>query len=239
MDPVRNITISIVIPVLGETTVLATLLDVLRSLDDDPLEIIVVDGTNEPGVTECCRNHACIHLNTRSGRAHQMHAGALQSSGNVIWFLHADTRPSADSIEAIRRAVRAGAVGGYFRFRFTGNPAWYKSLIASLINFRCRFGVPYGDQGLFIRKTTYLQTGGFPDIALFEEVTLVRAARASGRFVRLDGSIGVSPRHWERDGWIRRTVGNRLLVFGFMLGLSPNRLARFYRFAAQEERAKC
>ena len=86
-----------------------TLLDVLRSLDDDPLEIIVVDGTNEPGVTECCRNHACIHLNTRSGRAHQMHAGALQSSGNVIWFLHADTRPSADSIEAIRRAVRAGA----------------------------------------------------------------------------------------------------------------------------------
>jgi rSAM/selenodomain-associated transferase 2 len=239
VDPVRNINISVVIPVLGETSVLSALLDALRALDDKPLEIIVVDGTGNPTVAECCRHHACVYLNARTGRAHQMHTGALQASGNVVWFLHADAQPAQDSFEAIRRAVRAGAIGGYFRFRFTGKPTWYKSLIASLINIRCRVGTPYGDQGLFMRKTTYLQTGGFPDIALFEEVTLVRAARAAGRFVRLDGTIGVSPRHWERDGWIRRTLGNRLLAIGFMLGLSPKRLARYYRFAAQKEQIEC
>ena len=107
MEPVRNINISIVIPVLGETSVLSTLLDTLQSLDDKPLEIIVVDGSDNPAITDCCGRFACTHLNARAGRGHQMHTGALQVSGNVIWFLHADAQPSPDSIEAIRRAVRA------------------------------------------------------------------------------------------------------------------------------------
>jgi len=239
MRPVRNINISIVIPVLGDTRTLSKLLEILRSLDDQPLEIIVVAGAGDPAVTECCRRFDSICLNARVGRGHQLHRGALQASGNVIWFLHADAEPPRDAIESIRRAVRAGAIGGYFRFRFAGKPAWYKSLIATLINIRCRFGIPYGDQGLFIRKKDYLQAGGFADTALFEEVPLVRATRAAGRFVQLDVPIGVSPRRWERDGWIRRTVENRLLAIGYMLGLSPDTLARYYHPAAHEEQPEC
>ncbi len=239
MKPVHNIKISIVIPVLGDTPALATLLDALQVLDDEPLEVIVVDGADHPAVAECCRRHDCIYMKTRAGRGHQLHTGALRASGTVIWFLHADADPTLDSIESIRRAVRAGAIGGYFRFRFTGRPAWHKSLITTLVNIRCRFGTPYGDQGLFFRKADYLQAGGFPDTALFEEVPLVRAARAAGRFVALDAPIGVSPRHWERDGWIRRTLGNRLLAIGYMFGLSPDTLARYYRFAAHKEQPEC
>jgi rSAM/selenodomain-associated transferase 2 len=239
MEPARNINISIVIPVLEDTPMLSTILDALESLDHEPLEVIVVDGANDLIVADCCRRHGCINLNARAGRGHQLHIGALRASGNVIWFLHADAEPPRDSIESIRRAVRAGAIGGYFRFRFTGKPAWHKSLFAALINVRCRFGTPYGDQGLFIRKTDYLQAGGFPDTALFEEVPLVRAARSAGRFVQLDTPIGVSPRRWERDGWIRRTLGNRLLAFGYMLGLSPDTLARYYRFTAHKEQPEC
>ena len=239
MKPVRNINISIVIPVLGDTPLLATLLNTLWSLDDKPFEIIVVDGADNPDVAACCRRLGCLRLNTQAGRGHQLHSGAERASGNVIWFLHADAEPPRDAIESIRRAVRAGAIGGYFRFRFIGQATWYKSLIAMLINIRCRFGTPYGDQGLFFRKSDYLQVGGFPDAVLFEEVPLVRAVRSAGRFVPLDTSIGVSPRRWERDGWIRRTLSNRLLAIGYMLGLSPDTLARYYRFAAHEEQPEC
>lgn len=239
MEPVHNINISIVIPVLGDTPALSALLDTLKSLDDPPLEIIVVDGADDPTLTDCCRHNSCIRLNTRAGRGHQLHSGALQASGNIIWFLHADAEPPADAIESIRRAVRAGAIGGYFRFRFTGKAKWYKSLLSALINLRCRFGTPYGDQGLFIRKTDYLNVGGFPDAALFEEVPLVRAARSAGRFVQLDTPIGVSPRRWERDGWIRRSLGNRLLAAGYMLGLPPETLARYYRDAVHREQPEC
>jgi rSAM/selenodomain-associated transferase 2 len=239
MKPVHNINISIVIPVLGDTPELSALLNTLWSLDDKPLEIIVVDGANNPAVTDCCRQLNSICLNTRAGRGHQLHSGALRASGNVIWFLHADAEPTQDAIESIRRAVRAGSIGGYFKFHFIGQRAWYKSVIARLINIRCRFGTPYGDQGLFIRKSDYMQAGGFPDTNLFEEVPLVRAARSAGLFVQLDAPIGVSPRRWERDGWIRRTLGNRLLAIGYMLGLSPNTLARYYRFTAQEEQPEC
>lgn len=239
MNPVRNINISIVIPVLGDTPVLSTLLNTLWLLNDKPLEIIVVDGANDPAVTDCCRQFNSLYLHARPGRGHQLHSGALRASGNVIWFLHADAEPTQDAIESIRRAVRAGAIGGYFKFRFMGQPTWYKSVLAILINIRCRFGTPYGDQGLFIRKTDYMQAGGFPDTILFEEVPLVRAARSAGLFVQLDAPIGVSPRRWERDGWIRRTLGNRLLALGYMLGLSPNTLARYYRFTAQEEPTEC
>ena len=72
----------------------------------------------------------CFYLTTRAGRGHQLHTGAQQASGSVLWFLHADAEPSARSLESIRRAVRAGALGGYFRFRFTGRPA-------RLNNFPC------------------------------------------------------------------------------------------------------
>lgn len=237
MDSPHNINVSIVIPVLGDAPLLSMLLHAVVSLDDEPFELIVVDGANDTAVAEHCQNLGCISLNTRAGRGHQLHSGAQRASGDVIWFLHADAEPPRDAIESIRRAVRAGAIGGYFRFRFAGKITWYKSWIAKLINVRCRFGTPYGDQGLFIRKIEYLRAGGFPDTALFEEVPLVRAARASGRFVQLDASIGVSPRRWERDGWIRRTLGNRLLAIGYMLGLSPDTLARYYRMNAHEERA--
>ena len=122
-----------------------------------------------------------------------------------------------------------GAVGGHFRFRFSGAPAWRKRLLAALINLRVRLGVPYGDQGLFATRAAYASAGGFPDVPLFEEVPLVRGLRRCGRFATLDLAIGVSERRWVHDGWIRRTFENRLLAIAYMAGVSPQRLARRYR----------
>ena len=239
MEPSQNIRISIVIPVLNDTPALGALLLKIAAFKDQPLEIIVVDSAGDPAAAECCKQHHCSVVNSDKGRGNQLHAGAQRATGDVLWFLHADAEPPAHGIEAIRRAIRAGAVGGYFCFAFTGQRVWYKALLEHLINIRSRFGVPYGDQGLFIRQSIYLQTGGFPDSALFEEVPLVRAARRSGRFVALKTVIGVSPRRWERDGWIRRTLGNRLLALGYMLGISPATLARYYGLIKHQEQPEC
>lgn len=220
--------ISLVIPVLGDHAQLRELLDRVRDLTTKPFETIIVDGGDDQSIAALCDRYGCVYLSTRRGRGHQLHAGAMRSSGAVIWFLHADAQPPAQAIEKIRDGIDAGLVGGYFRFRFAGPRALHKSLLASLINLRCRFGIPYGDQGLFIRRSTYLDIGGFDDVPLFEEVRFVRAARAAGRFKALDVELGVSARRWERDGWLRRTLQNRSLAAGHLLGISSTRLARIY-----------
>jgi rSAM/selenodomain-associated transferase 2 len=222
-------TVSVIIPVVGDSEGLAKLLDYLTRLDSPPQEIVVVDGGAGARCRSLARRFRCIYVATRPGRGHQLHAGALRASGDVLWFLHADARPPTNGIPLIRAQCVAGQTGGWFRFRFAGRRAWYKSLLEGLINWRTRFGVPYGDQGLFMSRVAYDAVGGFADVPLFEEVALVRALRRRGGFGAVPAAIGVSPRRWERDGWLHRTLANRLLALAFALGVSPHRLARRYR----------
>jgi rSAM/selenodomain-associated transferase 2 len=231
--------ISLVVPVLDDTDALQVLLEGVRRSPEQPFEIIVADASGRDGCRKVCENFGCIRLQTRAGRGHQLHAGAMRATGDAIWFLHADAAPPDDAIARIHDDLVAGNVGGFFRFSFAGPHAWHKSLLATLINLRCRFGIPYGDQGLFINRATYIETGGFDDAPLFEEVRFVRAARVAGRFIPVDATIGVSPRRWERDGWLRRTLHNRWLAFGHMVGVSPERLARRYRQPADKRTARC
>ena len=229
--------ISLVIPVLDDHHALVELLRTIRTLEPPPAEVIVVDAGADDRVASTCNRFGCTRLQTRAGRGHQLHAGALRASGDILWFLHADARPDPGAVAEIRDRMQTGAAGGFFRFRFTGSPAWHKSALAALINIRCRFGVPYGDQGLFVRRSVYVASPGFADAPLFEEIPLVRAARAAGPFAALNATVGVSPRRWERDGWLRRTLHNRLLALGYMLGVPPERLAR--RYDGDRESARC
>ena len=235
----RKPRISVVVPVLGDLPALRELLVSVRRMSPAPFEVIVVDGGEDRSVASLCNRYGCIRLRTRSGRGHQLHAGAMRAGGDAIWFLHADAEPGPDALDRIREQIEAGAVGGYFRFQFNGENTWYKSLLAMLINLRCRIGIPYGDQGLFIRRANYPETAGFADVPLFEEVQFVRGARKAGRFCRIDAPLGVSARRWERDGWLRRTLQNRMLAFGYMLGVSPARLARRYDGRQDKRPAQC
>ncbi len=227
--------LSVVIPVLGDAATLGRLLLQLRSQCPAPAEILVVDGGESQQCRELCERAAVGYSVTRPGRGHQLHHGAARATGDVLWFLHADAVIATDATAAIHAAVRAGAVGGYFRFRFGGPPAWQKSLLATLINLRARVGVPYGDQGLFATRRAYAAAGGFPDWPLFEEVPLVKRLRRAGRFAPLPTAITVSPRRWERDGWLRRTLENRALALAYMAGASPWRLAQRYRGSLVKE----
>ena len=125
-------------------------------------------------------------------------------------------------------AIQRGAIGGYFRFRFASPRAWPAWVLEPAIALRCRFGVPYGDQGIFMLRSVYRQVGGHAPWPLFEEAPLVRAARRLGPFAALPEPIFVDSRRWQRDGWWRRSLNNRLLALKFMRRAAPQDLVAHY-----------
>ena len=232
-------TLSVIIPVLGDRDNLRALLQQLASGTQAPEETIVVDGADDAGCAALCRAAGARYLQAPSRRGQQLRTGADAASGEALWFLHADAMPLTNAAEQLRAALAGGAAGGCFRFRFTGPDRWYKRMLERLINWRARLGVPYGDQGLFASRSAYTSAGGFADEPLFEEVRLVRGLRRAGRFVHLDAAIGVSPRRWEQQGWIRRSLANRLLALAFMAGVPAGTLARHYRPIAEHPENPC
>jgi rSAM/selenodomain-associated transferase 2 len=219
--------ISVVIPTLDDDSALAPLLKSIRNWPRKPRVVIVVDGACRAETRALCERQQAVWLPSVHGRGVQLMKGAAHARGTTLWFLRADSEPDPQSLGAIAVAIDSGAVGGYFRFRFCGVRRWYKALLEHAIHLRSHWGVPYGEQGIFATREFFDVCGGFAATPLFEEVPLVKALRRQGRFDALPIPIGVSERRWERDGWWRRALGNRLLALGYMMGVSPARLARW------------
>lgn len=220
--------IDIVVPTLRDAQALRTLLPRLQQMR--PHRVLVVAGEHDEDEARCCAEQGAEYIVATPCRGEQLDTGAHASAASVLWFLHADAAPELDSLVAIGHALDAGADGGYFKFRFadTRRTLAVRALEAG-INLRCRWGIPYGDQGIFAERSAYFGAGGFPHQPLFEEVALVRALRNRGSFVGLPTPLGVSARRWRRDGWLRRTAQNRWLALRYSLGASPATLAAAYR----------
>lgn len=221
--------ISIIIPCYRDSDNLLRLLIRLRQLTEQPMQIIVVDAEDSRCCAEICRQFQAVHLKSEPNRGQQLLEGAAHAQGDVLWFLHADAQLADDALIAITTAIADGAVGGYFRFHFAEPRAWPAWILEQAIAVRCRFGVSYGDQGIFITRAAYRQSGGHAPWPLFEEVPLVYAVRRLGAFVPLATPIFVDSRRWQRDGWWQRTWKNRMLALRFICGASPQQLARRYR----------
>ena len=221
--------IAIVIPVLGDSAPLRALLDLIAAWKRKPREIIVVAADAYTQLSALCEDRGCRFLTSEACRGRQQDLGARTAQADVLWFLHADATPNSSSLGDIARAIARGAEGGHFRFRFSGVPTYRKTTIEWLTNLRVKFGgIPYGDQGIFVRRDIYLKCGGLPHQPLFEEVALVRRLRLRGRFRALATPMGVSPRRWEQDGWFRRCVNNRRLALAYACGQTAHRLV--YRY---------
>ncbi|MEQ1600566.1 MAG: glycosyltransferase [Methylophilaceae bacterium] len=221
--------LSIIIPCYHDEQKLAQLLAQIQHLPHTPREVIVVDGAASQTCQAICQQFHAIWLPSEPCRGKQLLAGVAIAQSEVLWFLHADARLPKDPITAMERALEKGAVGGYFKFKFDTPRAWPAYLLEPAIALRCRFGIPYGDQGLFMTKQAYVQAGGHAPWPLFEEVPLVKGLRKSGRFMALDVPLFVDPRRWQRDGWWRRTLQNRQFALAFAYGKSPEQLAKLYR----------
>lgn len=220
---------SIIIPCYHDEAQLSNLLGQLRTISAPaPLEIVVVDGAVSIACRSVCRAQKAHWLAGEPCRGRQLLDGALKARGDVLWFLHADTQISSTAFAAMSRAIDQGALGGFFRFRFAAPREWPALILEPAIALRCRWGVPYGDQGLFMTRDSYRAAGGHAPWPLFEEVPLVRNVRRLGRFVALREPIYVNPRRWQRDGWWRRTWHNRQLALKFTAGAAPETLATQY-----------
>lgn len=221
---------SIVIPCHHDEEKLQSLLIQLHSLVIRANEIIVVDGATSEHCRKICDQFNVRWVASKPCRGQQLLSGAALAQGDILWFLHTDMRISTNSLGAMWHAIEQGAVGGYFRFCFDAPRAWPVVILEPAIAWRCRIGVPYGDQGLFVKREIYHRVGGHAPWPLFEEVPLVQGIRRLGKFSALQEPIYVNPRRWQKDGWWRRTWHNRKLAISFARGVAPQELAEHYKY---------
>jgi rSAM/selenodomain-associated transferase 2 len=219
--------ISVIVPTLNEQDHLpATLRGVTLAPGD---ELIVVDGGSTDQTVAIAQQFTSQVLHSRRGRAVQMNWGARHAHGDILLFLHADTRLPADGLEAVRRALRDDAVAGAFRLAIMP-PTPALRLVAWGTNLRARFGrLPYGDQALFMPRQVFEALGGYDDIPFMEDVRMVQALRKRGRLLILPQAVHTSGRRWQRDGVLYTTVRNTVLITLYFWGVPPETLQRWYR----------
>jgi rSAM/selenodomain-associated transferase 2 len=222
--------VTVVIPVLDDTTALTSLLPTLPV--DPSVQVVVVDGgdgrdTASDALRE--RHPEIEWIRSARGRGVQMNAGAKRARGRWLVFLHADTRLGAGWLDLLRRLDNhPSIVGGSFGFALDSTARWAR-WIERGVRLRVRlFDLAYGDQALFARRDVFGELGGYLELPLMEDVDFVRRLRRRGRLEHADIPALTSARRWERDGWIRRTVENIALILLFLAGWSPARLARRY-----------
>ena len=222
---------------MHDTVALKLLLSRLAPALSGSDEIIVVDAEQSETCADICAYFGARYLSNNASRGSRMNFGAADANNEILWFIHADAEPDLNGADTIRQSIRGGIQAGYFKFRFTGTRPLFKRALEGAINLRAIVGIPYGDQALFMTRSAFKQAGGYADTSLFEEVGLVKALQRAGDFTRMQVTVGVSSRRWERDGWLRRTVQNRLLVLGHWLGVPSNTLARMYRGSTPQSAA--
>jgi rSAM/selenodomain-associated transferase 2 len=221
--------LSIVIPALDEAAGIAATLAPLQRLRRDGHEVIIVDGGSRDGTPGVAAPLADRVLVAPRGRATQMNAGAAAATGDVLLFLHADTRlpERADRLVLDGLAAR-GREWGRFDVRIEGAHALLP-LVAWLMNRRSRWtGIATGDQAMFVRRGTFEALSGFPPLALMEDVELSARLRRVAPPLCIAERAATSGRRWEARGVLRTIVLMWWLRLRYFLGESPERLARSY-----------
>ena len=224
--------ISIVVPVLNESERIAELVSSLRRLEGDK-EIIISDGGSSDGTLEKLKNFTDVTvISSRSGRASQMNEGAAVSTGEVLWFVHADSRVSETSLRDIEQAIEAGAVGGFFRLRFYDADDRFLKFIESTSHTRAKdFCLIFGDQGLFMKREVFFELGGFANVALMEDWEISRRLRTlhkRGAIRALDTTIGTSARRYITNGRFRTWLKMNFVKALYILGVKTDILRHIY-----------
>ncbi|MDF3194435.1 TIGR04283 family arsenosugar biosynthesis glycosyltransferase [Pseudomonas sp. 1928-m] len=221
--------LSVVIPVRNEAQALPDLLDDLTDLRAIGAELILVDGGSSDGTCELALGRVDQLLRTAPGRALQMNAGAAVARGEYLWFVHADTRISTESLTSLQQALSQRPLWGRFDVRLSG-PGLAFRVIGAMINLRSRLsGVASGDQGVFVARQHFEAMGGYAQMPLMEDLQLCRRLKALARPRCLRPPLSTSSRRWEQHGIWRTVVLMCCLRLAYYCGASPEKLARQYR----------
>jgi len=219
--------VSVIIPVLNEEKTIAATMRALLALQ--PFEIFVIDGGSTDRTAEICRHIGVEILMSQRGRARQMNFGAARARGAALLFLHADTRLPESGLNDIAAALGdPRCAGGRFDVELEGHH-WMLKIIGALINCRSRATkIATGDQALFVRREIFDRLGGFPDIPLMEDIAFCRALKRAGEVACLRSRVVTSARRWESAGVWRTIFTMWTLKAGYLAGVSPARLKKFY-----------
>ncbi len=219
--------VSIIIPTLNEAHRIGQAVE--WAWANGPHEVLVVDGDSCDETTAVAERQGARVLRGVRGRASQQNLGAAEATGDVLLFLHADNLLGPDGVRQIVHVLKNPAVlGGAFRQQIAAPGLSYRLLERGNALRARLLGLPYGDQGIFLRREVFQRLGGFPEVALMEDLLLMRKLRRRSRPVLLPGPLRVSPRRWQKSGVVRQTLRNWSLLAAEGLGVSPSSLARFY-----------
>jgi rSAM/selenodomain-associated transferase 2 len=221
--------LSIIVPCLNEADGIAGTLAALAPLRARGAEVIVVDGGSRDGTAERAAPHADCVLSAPRGRAAQMNAGAARARNEILLFLHADILlpESADAliVEGLKRSRRGW---GRFDVAISGRSPLLR-MVAWLMNARSRLtGIATGDQAIFVTRSLFTAAGGYPEIALMEDIALSRQLKRFGPPLCLRHRLIASGRRWEKHGVLRTILLMWRLRLAYWLGADPAKLAVRY-----------
>ncbi len=227
--------LSIIVPVLNEEPAIVAMLQGLSGLRARGAEVIVVDGGSRDRTVALAQPLCDRLIAAPRGRAAQMNAGAGVARGDVLLFLHADTGLPADADRLVREGLAAsGRAWGRFDVRIAGRHPLFP-VIAATMNLRSRAtGIATGDQAMFVDRAAVAAVGGFPDIALMEDIVRSRRLKRLGRPLCLKAQALTSGRRWEKHGVVRTILTMWRLRLAFFLGAEPARLAASYGYVPRQ-----
>jgi len=220
--------ISIIIPTLNESATIArTLAMVRKGLD---IEIIVADGGSVDTTVKLAKSFRIKTIVTKPGRARQMNSGAESAEGDALLFLHADTVLPEGYDSHVRKALsKPGVVAGAFELSID-SPYPGLRVIERLANWRSRaFGLPYGDQAIFVKADAFRDSGGYSDMPVMEDFELMRRLGKMGKIEIVPLPAVTSARRWERQGFFRTTLIHQGVIAAYYLGVPPEKIARWAR----------
>ena len=224
--------LSIIIPALNEAGCIRDILRQLQALRAQGHEVILVDGGSCDETIALAQALVDQLLPAPAGRALQMNVGAKAASGQVFWFLHADTRVPDKAARLIIEALQQAGSWGRFDVRLSGDKLLLR-LVERMMNWRSRFtGVASGDQGMFVTRKLFERVGGFAELPLMEDIDLSRRLKREQWPVCLRDTLTTSSRRWEQKGVLRTIALMWYLRLAYFLGVSPARLAMRYDQAA-------
>jgi rSAM/selenodomain-associated transferase 2 len=224
--------LSLIIPVWGEAKSINENIKQVRELDAGGIaEIIAVDGDPGGSTISAIRDEGVRTAIAQKGRARQMNHGAALANGDVLLFLHADTLLPSNAFALIRAAMNDKRfVGGAFDLGFDTSRKIFK-ITESYVFLRTRLTrIPFGDQAIFMRRDFFEKIGGYRDIPIMEDVELMKRIRKrADPICIIPAKVRTSVRRYEREGVLRCTLRNWLVQVSYALGMSPERLERWYR----------
>ena len=217
--------ITMILPIYNESKTIGNMLEQLENLPGD-WEILFADGGSRDDTLTKIGDRYTV-LCAPKGRANQMNFAAGQASGDVLWFVHCDSRLPQDAHAQISGAVAKGAKWGCFRIGFDRS-GLFMAYNTVMSNLRAKRGTPFGDQGIWIKKEVFDSMGGFPDLPIMEDYEFSRRMKGTP-VCQLPGRIITSGRRYEKGFPIITALRMVHLRHLYRSGVDIQEIARRYK----------